>query len=145
MSPLFQAAIEATEEAIYNSLHGGNDDRLSGKNGAGIAARCNRKQAMICYNALIMAELKINVPRKELEEFCKKHHIRKLAFFGSVLREDFKPESDVDVLVEFEEGKTPGLAFFGMEQELAEIFERDVDLLTFKGYDILESARAILE
>jgi predicted nucleotidyltransferase len=92
-----------------------------------------------------MAELKINVPRKELEEFCKKHHIRKLAFFGSVLREDFKPESDVDVLVEFEEGKTPGLAFFGMEQELAEIFERDVDLLTFKGYDILESARAILE
>lgn len=82
-----------------------------------------------------MAELKIKVPRKELEDFCKKHSIRKLAFFGSVLREDFKPDSDVDILVEFEPGKTPGLAFFGMQEELAKIFKRDVDLLTFKGVE----------
>ena len=98
-----------------------------------------------------MAELKINVPRKELEDFCKKHHIRKLAFFGSVLREDFKPESDVDIMVEFEPGKTPGLAFIGMQEELVNIFKRDVDLLTFKGVEtsrnpirrkaILDSAR----
>ena len=82
-----------------------------------------------------MSELKINVPREKIEAFCKKNHIRKLAFFGSVLRDDFGPKSDIDVLVEFEKGKTPGLAFFGMHEELAEIFKRDVDLLTFKGVE----------
>jgi predicted nucleotidyltransferase len=82
-----------------------------------------------------MSELKIKVPREKIEAFCKKNHIRKLAFFGSVLRDDFGPKSDIDVLVEFEKGKTPGLAFFGMHEELAEIFKRDVDLLTFKGVE----------
>lgn len=77
-----------------------------------------------------MAELQIKVPRKELEAFCKKNHIRKLAFFGSVLREDFGPKSDIDVLVEFEQGKTPGLAFFSMQNELSEILDRKVDLNT---------------
>ena len=77
-----------------------------------------------------MAELKIKVPRKQLEDFCKKHHIRKLAFFGSVLREDFGPKSDIDVLVEFEQGKTPGLAFFSIQNELSEILGRNVDLNT---------------
>lgn len=77
-----------------------------------------------------MAELKIKVPHKKLEAFCKKNHIRKLAFFGSVLRDDFGPKSDVDVLVEFEQGKTPGLAFFRMQNELSEILGRKVDLNT---------------
>ncbi len=77
-----------------------------------------------------MAELRIKVPRKQIEAFCKKNHIRKLAFFGSVLREDFGPMSDIDVLVEFEPGKTPGLAFFGMQEELSEILGHKVDLNT---------------
>jgi predicted nucleotidyltransferase len=77
-----------------------------------------------------MDELKIKVPRKEIEDFCKRNHIRKLAFFGSVLRDDFGPKGDVDVLVEFEEGKTPGLAFFRMQNELSEILGRKVDLNT---------------
>ncbi|MEW5941278.1 MAG: nucleotidyltransferase family protein [Chloroflexota bacterium] len=77
-----------------------------------------------------MDKIKIRVPHKKLAEFCKKNHIRKLAFFGSVLRDDFGPHSDVDVLVEFEEGKTPGLAFFGMQAELSAILERKVDLNT---------------
>ncbi len=77
-----------------------------------------------------MTELQIKVPRKKLEAFCKKNHIRKLAFFGSVLREDFGPKSDVDVLVEFERGKTPGLAFFSMQNELSEILGHKVDLNT---------------
>ena len=77
-----------------------------------------------------MNELKIQVPRQDLEAFCKKNHIRKLAFFGSVLREDFKPDSDIDVLVEFERGRTPGLAFFSMQNELSEILGRKVDLNT---------------
>ena len=80
-----------------------------------------------------MDKLKIRVPRKKLEEFCSRNHIHKLAFFGSVLRDDFGPESDIDVLVKFEPGKTPGLAFFGMAEDLGKIFNRKVDLLTFKG------------
>ena len=77
-----------------------------------------------------MSELKIKVPRQKIEAFCKKNHIRRLAFFGSVLRDDFGPKSDIDVLVEFEKGKTPGLAFFNMQAELSEILGRKVDLNT---------------
>jgi predicted nucleotidyltransferase len=62
--------------------------------------------------------------------FCRRHHIRRLSLFGSVLRSDFRPDSDVDVLVEFEPGYVPGLAFFGMEEELSQILGRKVDLNT---------------
>ena len=65
-----------------------------------------------------------------MREFCRRNHIRKLSLFGSVLREDFEPDSDIDVLVEFEPGKTPGLAFFGMQDELSEMLGRKVDLNT---------------
>ena len=73
----------------------------------------------------------LNLPPDVLESFCR-HHIRKLSIFGSALRNDFGPESDidVDVLVEFELGCTPGLAFFGMQDELSELFGRKVDLNT---------------
>ena len=74
--------------------------------------------------------IRIPVDRKQIADFCRKHHIRRLAFFGSVLRDDFRPDSDVDVLVEFEPGCVPGLAFFAMEQELSEILGRRVDLNT---------------
>jgi predicted nucleotidyltransferase len=77
-----------------------------------------------------MTELKIKIPEKEIVAFCKRHHISKLAFFGSVLRDDFTPQSDVDVLVEFEQGHTPGLAFFAMQDELSKILGCRVDLNT---------------
>jgi predicted nucleotidyltransferase len=70
--------------------------------------------------------------QEKIKKFCKWHHITKMAFFGSVLREDFGPESDVDVLVEFEPGYVPGLAFFRMELELSKILGRKVDLETPK-------------
>ena len=73
---------------------------------------------------------RIPINRERLAEFCRRHHIRKLALFGSVLREDFGPVSDVDVLVEFEPGHIPGLAFIAMESELSEILGRKVDLNT---------------
>jgi predicted nucleotidyltransferase len=66
----------------------------------------------------------------KLADFCRRHHIRRLALFGSVLRDDFGPESDVDVLVEFEPGHVPGLAFFDMEEELSDLLGRKVDLNT---------------
>ncbi|MBM3218748.1 MAG: nucleotidyltransferase family protein [Candidatus Rokubacteria bacterium] len=74
--------------------------------------------------------VKIDIPRERIAEICRRHHIRRLALFGSVLRDDFRPESDVDILVGFEPGKTPGLAFFGIEQELSEVLGRQVDLKT---------------
>lgn len=77
-----------------------------------------------------MAPKPIRIPKAKLASFCKRHHIRRLALFGSVLRPDFGPKSDIDVLVEFEPGHTPGLAFFGMQDELSEIFGRKVDLNT---------------
>jgi hypothetical protein len=77
-----------------------------------------------------MARAKILIPKERLAEFCRKHRIKKLALFGSVLREDFKSDSDVDVLVEFESGHVPGLAFFAMEEELSKILGRKVDLHT---------------
>jgi predicted nucleotidyltransferase len=58
----------------------------------------------------------VMIDQDRLAEFCRKHHIRKLALFGSVLRDDFRPDSDVDVLVEFEPGHVPGLAFFLLRQ-----------------------------
>ena len=76
------------------------------------------------------AEPKIDVPQDIIADFCKRHAVRKLALFGSVLRDDFRPDSDVDVLVEFEPGHVPGLAFFGMQDELSEILKRDVELHT---------------
>ncbi len=70
------------------------------------------------------------VSPEEIAGFCRKHRIRKLALFGSVLREDFGPESDVDVLVEFEPGQRLGFAFFGVQEELSELLGRQVDLNT---------------
>ena len=76
-------------------------------------------------------KIQIEIPKKKIEEFCRKHHIRKLSFFGSVLGKDFGPDSDVDVLVEFEQGQVVGfLRLSGMEIELSEILGRKVDLRT---------------
>ncbi len=74
--------------------------------------------------------LQIKIPREEIARFCRRNKIRRLALFGSVLRDDFTPESDVDVLVEFEPGERVGLRFFALEQELSELLGRKVDLNT---------------
>ena len=91
-------------------------DRLRPKSGQDVSRR--------------WVEANLGVPRSKLAEFCRKRHIQKLAFFGSVLRDDFGPYSDVDVLVEFDPGHVPGLEFFGLQRELAEILGRRVDLHT---------------
>ena len=70
------------------------------------------------------------LPEDKIEAFCKQNHICRLSVFGSVLRDDFGPESDVDVLVEFKQGYTPGFCFFKMQDELTEIIGRKVDLNT---------------
>jgi predicted nucleotidyltransferase len=73
---------------------------------------------------------RFDVPKDSLARFCRKHHIRKLSLFGSVLRNDFRPDSDVDVLVEFEPGHVPGFAIIEIENELSQLVGRKVDLRT---------------
>jgi hypothetical protein len=77
-----------------------------------------------------MMRTQIEIPEDKIADFCRRNDIRKLSLFGSVLREDFGPQSDVDVLVEFEPGCTPGLAYFAIQEELSEILKRPVDLST---------------
>lgn len=75
---------------------------------------------------------RISIDRSALAEFCRRHHVRKLSLFGSVLRPDFTAESDVDVLVEFEPDHVPGfIGLHAMEAELSErLGGRRVDLVT---------------
>jgi len=74
---------------------------------------------------------RVAVPGRELAAFCRRNHIRRLSLFGSVLREDFRSDSDVDVLVEFEPDHFPGFFQLGdMEDELSSLFGRKVDLRT---------------
>ncbi len=75
----------------------------------------------------------IHVSSEAIAAFCRRHQIRKLALFGSVLRDELGPDSDVDVLVEFAPGQTPGYGFIRIERELSELFGRRVDLVTFKA------------
>jgi uncharacterized protein len=75
-------------------------------------------------------KIQIDLPMDRLIDFCKENQIQKMALFGSVLREDFSHDSDIDILVEFKPGAKVGLNFFSMEKELSDILGRKVDLNT---------------
>jgi uncharacterized protein len=76
---------------------------------------------------------RLAIDRDAIKAFCERHHVARLALFGSVLRDDFDADSDVDVLVEFQPGHVPGLNFVSMERELSELLQgRRVDLITPK-------------
>jgi uncharacterized protein len=77
-----------------------------------------------------MITVPIDIDADRIADFCLRHRIERLCLFGSVLRDDFRPESDIDVLVEFKPGNTPGWDFFGMQDELSVILARRVDLNT---------------
>ena len=81
------------------------------------------KTTMVALGAL-------DIPTDRVVELCRRTGIRRLSLFGSVLRDDFGPDSDVDVLVEFEPGATPGFGFFAIERELSGLLGRRVDLNT---------------
>ena len=89
----------------------------------------------------------ISIEREEIAQFCQRYHIQKLSFLGSVLRDDFSPQSDIDILVEFYPQHIPGLiSLSAMEQELSSIFQRQVDLRTLEDLspyfrqEVLDSA-----
>lgn len=80
---------------------------------------------MVCHG--------IEIQKEKIKDFCRRNHIRELALFGSILRDDFKPDSDIDVLVEFEPGREPGLALIRLQDELSAIFGgRSIELITRK-------------
>ncbi len=94
----------------------------------GRTGHTRRSPQAACYNHFMDLDALISSAR--IKMFCQKHHIRRLSFFGLVVRADFSPQSDVDVLVEFEPGHTPGFDFFLMEAELSQLLGRTVDLQT---------------
>ena len=78
----------------------------------------------------------IDISKGRIEVFCRQNHICSFAFFGSVLRSDFGPDSDIDVLIEFEEGQEPSLLdLVRMENELSELFGQKVDLVERKAVE----------
>jgi len=72
----------------------------------------------------------IKIPHEPIAEFCRRHGVKRLSLFGSILRDDFGPDSDIDVLVEFQPGTRVGLRFFSIERELSALLGRKVDLNT---------------
>ena len=78
---------------------------------------------MVAYHGL-------EIPEDAVADFCRRHSVRRLSLFGSILRDDFQPDSDIDVLVEFHPDTRVGLRFFAMERELSKLLGRKVDLNT---------------
>ena len=98
-----------------------------------------------------MLNQRIIIPYDEIVAFSERHHIRKLSLFGSVLREDFRDDSDIDILVEFEKGYTPGWNIVGMQNEISQFMGRNVDFRTAEELSrhfrrqVLETALTIYE
>ena len=90
-----------------------------------------------------------NIPYSKIEPICRKYYIRKLAVFGSTLNDTARPDSDLDLLVEFLPDHTPGLAFITIQDALAELFQRAVDLHTSESlsryfrHDVLQEAATL--
>lgn len=75
--------------------------------------------------------IQIEVDKEKIADFCRRHHIVKLSLFGSVTTDEFRADSDVDVLVEYDKAHIPDFfSFFDHQEELAALFERNVDLHT---------------
>ena len=84
--------------------------------------------------SMSVAELPIQLDREKIAEFCRARGIRKLSLFGSVLREDFGPDSDVDVVVRFDEDAHWSLwDFYAVQEALESLFGREVDLIELEG------------
>jgi len=92
-----------------------------------------------------MNSVLLAVPTSEIERLCRRHHIRRLALFGSVLREDFRADSDVDVLVEFEPGHKIGFRFWDIEDQLTEVLGRKVDLNTPEDLSVYFRSQVLAE
>jgi len=132
--PIFAELKSLADKGIFSSM--AISSNLSGSN-----------------ERLIKCSPDIGIPHRKIAGFCRRHHIRKLSLFGSVLRDDFGPDSDVDVLVEFLPGHTPGyFSLFDMETELSTLLggrKTDIrtsqDLSRYFRDQVIREARALYE
>jgi hypothetical protein len=98
-----------------------------------------------------MLDERLSIPVAEIADFCQRNHICKLSLFGSVLRDNFRPDSDLDVLVEFDPAHIPGWEFVDMRDELSELLGREVDLHTpqslskYFRHKVLQQALVVYE
>jgi len=89
---------------------------------------------------------RLEIPEDRLVAFCRRHRIRKLSLFGSVLRDDFRPDSDVDVLIQFEAGHVIGLGIMDVEEELSQLLGgHKIDLVNEKYLNRRLRARILAE
>ncbi len=104
---------------------------------------CEKQHSCFCCNCIENGNsmaIHIEIQKEKVTAFCLRNHICSLALFGSVLRDDFRPESDVDVLIEFEPGQEPGLMeLIGMQDKLSEILGRKVDMVERKAVEKSEN------
>lgn len=98
----------------------------------------------------MITRARIDIPAEALADICRRYHVRELALFGSVLRDDFRPDSDVDVLVEFEPGARVDLfEFMDLQEDLERLLGRKVDLVSKRGLnpvirdDVLASSQVV--
>ena len=90
-----------------------------------------------------LSDVRLPIDPAAVADFCRRHHIRKLAPFGFVLRDDFGPDSDVDVLYAFEPGHTPGWGIADVEQELSALLGRPVDFVPGESLSPRFAARVL--
>ena len=108
---------------------------------------CDRNRSYIrsgrggeCERIVNYMSIQIKVPKERIADFCRRHRIRSFAFFGSVLRDEFGLDSDVDVMVEFEQGAEPGLMkLVDIENELSQILGREAELVERKSVEESEN------
>lgn len=140
-------------EAVRSYVQGRTPGSLPGATDADLLAELRRRLAMAAgagegsatsSRAGGAATPTMACDGDRLADLCRRYHIRRLSLFGSVLRDDFGPDSDVDVLVEFEPGRTPGLGIVDIEDELSGLFGgRRVDLMTEKSLHRLIRSRVL--
>lgn len=97
---------------------------------AGSRRRAQAVEGDLVVEAGMVGRRRVVLNADRIGQLCRKYHIRTLSLFGSVLRDDFSVDSDIDVLVEFEPGMVPGFAFFRIQDELSQLLGGEVDLHT---------------
>ena len=120
------------QSPIFEELHGIVLKTAAAEGGLRVAETKPPAYTVTPHRHVGIAKIlrRVGVAQRDLKAFCRKRGIAKLSFFGSVTREDFRPDSDVDVKVEFEPGRVPGLGIVDVRDDLAQLFGRPVDLLT---------------
>jgi len=135
----FEDVVSAHADYVAKRGRSDVDSRRAIREFLGLAededATISSKPRIILLASSFSMSIRIDLPHDKLADFCRRWNVTELSFFGSVTRDDFADDSDVDIMVDFASGKTPGLDFWDMEAELEEILGHRVDLTTRQGVE----------